>query len=124
MRMRGRASSLVLLLGALGSSALAMSPRHQAPVGQCRVTAGSKLSADLNKALCSEVKRAIAEAVPGSRFDAELTVVSSSRLAARLTVNGKALPKQNFAIMDSHLELDSIRQFARSLGAVAKTSKR
>ena len=103
---------------------MAMSPRHEEPIGQCRVTAGSKLSADMNKALCSEVKRAIGEAVPGSRFEAEVTVVSPTRLAAKLVVNGKALPKQNFAVMDSRIELDSIRQFARSLGELAKSSKR
>ena len=101
-----------------------MSSRQKAPLGQCRVAAGAKLSADLNTVLCSEVTRAIAEAVPGSRFDAEVTVVSTSRLSARLTVDGKVLPNQNFAVMDSKLELESIRQFARSLGEVAKASKR
>ena len=124
--MRGRIAHLGIAVSAMlaGGSATAMAATSKASLGQCRITAGSKLPADLNKALCDEVKREIAKAVPGSRFDAELTVVSTSRLAAKLIVDGKALPQQNFAVMDRQLSIDSIHRFARSLGEVAKASKR
>lgn len=124
--MRGRITRMAVLAGAMlaAGHAGAVTSSGKAAVGQCRITAGSKLPADLNKALCEEVKRAVAQAVPGSRFNAEVTVVSPSRLAAKLTVNGKALPQQNFAVMDRQLEIDSIRRFARSLGEVAKTARR
>jgi hypothetical protein len=115
-----------MLVGAvLASGDIAtMTAAAKAPGGSCRVVAGSKLSADMNKALCVEVTRAIAEAIPGTRFDAEVKVVSSSRLAAKLVVDGKALPQQNFAVMDNRLELDSIRRFARSLGELARGASR
>jgi hypothetical protein len=115
-----------MLAGAVlaSGSVATMTSAAKAPRGSCRVVAGSKLPTDLNKALCAEVTRAIAEAVPGARFDAEVKVVSSSRLAAKLVLNGHALPQQNFAVMDNRLELDSIRRFARSLGEVAKAAKR
>ena len=122
--MRGSLSSFVLLLSAWGSSVVAMSPRDPDALGNCRVTAGSKLSTAMNDALCAEVKRAIADAVPGSHFDAEIVVVSRSRLAAQITLNGAALPKQNFAVMDADLDRESIRRFAQSLGDVARAAKR
>ena len=123
--MRGRIGHFGIALGAIVACGNATAvTAAKAPVGQCRVTAGSKLSADLNKAICTEVKRAVAEAVPGSRFLVEVTASSSSRLAARLTLDGKVLPTQNFAVMDTRLSLDSIKRFARSLGEVAKASKR
>ena len=99
-------------------------PKSKAPAGECRVDEGSKLSADLNKALCVEVKRALAAAVPGSRFLVEVTASSRSRLAARVTLDGKVLPTQNFAVMDAQLNLDSIKRFARALGEAAKAAKR
>ena len=103
---------------------MAMSPRHQVSLGQCHVTPGSKLSAELNAALCAEVKQAVSAAVPGTAFDAKVTVVSKSRLKADLSVNGTTLPQQNFAVMDNQIDLNSIRCFAQSLGEIAKASKR
>ena len=124
--MRGRFAHFGMLASgvlAFGSVAT-MTSAAKAPGGSCRVVAGSKLPADMNTALCAEVTRAIAEAVPGARFDAEVKVISSSRLAAKLVVDRQALPQQNFAVMDNRLDLDSIRRFARSLGEVAKAAKR
>ena len=123
--MRAAALSFILLLGALGSSGIAMKPHHEATVGQCRITAGSKLPADTIQALCSEVKRAIEKAAPGVRFDAEVKALSASRLSAMLTVNGRKLPEQHFAVMDSNLDAASVRRFAESLAEeVATAAKR
>ena len=47
-----------------------------------------------------------------------------SRLSAVLVVNGRTLPAQNFAVMDSGLDMASIRRFAAALaGEVAKAAK-
>ena len=101
-----------------------MTSAAKAPQGTCRIASGSKLSADLNGALCKEVEHALAEAIPGTPFSVELTAMSSSRLAAEMTVNGRVLPKQNFAVMDNQIDLNSIRRFAQSLGEIAKASRR
>ena len=101
-----------------------MTANNKVTVIQCRVTAGSKLSADLNTAICSEVKRAVAAAIPNTPFSVEVTAMSTSRLAADMKVNGKALPQQNFAVMDSQIDRNSIRRFAQSLGEIAKAAKR
>ena len=103
---------------------MAMDSGDRSAIGICRVADGSKLPAALNEAICAEVRHAIASAVPGSPFVVEVTAMSPSRLAARITVAGKALPKQNFAVMDNQLDRGSIRRFAQSLGEVARTAKR
>jgi len=47
-----------------------------------------------------------------------------ARLSAALVVNGRTLPEQNFAVMDSGLDAGAIRRFAQSLAqAVAKAAK-
>ena len=92
--------------------------------GECRVMPGSKLSKDLDGALCAEVKQAIATAAPGSSFSVEVTAMSSTRLAAQVTLDGQVLPTQNFAVMDAQLDRESVRRFAQSLGEVARTAKR
>ena len=101
-----------------------MTSAAKAPQGTCRIAQGSKLPADLNGALCKEVERAVAEAIPGTPFSVEVTAMSSSRLAAEMTVNGRALPKQNFAVMDNQIDRSSIRRFAQSLSEIAKASNR
>lgn len=103
---------------------MAMDSGDRATIGTCRVADGSKLSAALNEAICAEVRHAIASAVPGSSFSVEVTAMSPSRLAAQVTLDGKVLPTQNFAVMDAELDRESIRRFAQSLGEVAKTAKR
>ena len=93
----------------------------------CRVVAGDKyLSGTVgSSALCAEIERAIAAAAPNARYSAEITALSPTRLTARLTVNGKALPEHKFAVMDRHLGLDAVERFARALAAeVARAAKR
>jgi len=65
----------------------------------------------------------LAAAVPNARYRAEIKLLSASRLAAVLVVNGHTLPEQNFAVMDRQLDRASIRRFAESLAAtVAKAA--
>jgi hypothetical protein len=93
----------------------------------CRVVAGDKhLSGSVSSsALCAEIQRAIAAAAPNARYSADVTALSPTRLAARLTVNGKALPEHKFAVMDRDLGPDAVQRFARALAAdVAKAAKR
>ena len=76
--MRGRIGHLGIAIAALVAcgNAASVTAANKAPAGQCRVASGSKLSAELNKALCTEVKQAIARAVPRSRFLVEVTAVA------------------------------------------------
>ena len=124
--MRERIAWSAIAFGAMivSGSAMAMTANNKVTAIQCRVTAGSKLSADLNTAICSEVKRAVAAAIPNTPFSVEVTAMSTSRLAADMKVNGKTLPQQNFAVMDSQIDRNSIRRFAQSLGEIAKAAKR
>ena len=93
---------------------------------RCQVVGGEKLPAASggSKAVCAEIERAVTELAPKAHYKAEVKVLSKSRLAATLTVNGRTLPEQNFAIMDSDLNAGAIQRFARSLAAeVAKAAK-
>lgn len=124
--MRGGIAHLIGAFAAMiaTGNGMASTANNKLPPGECRVVGGSKLSPDLNKALCAEVTRAVAAAAPGSRFSVEVTAISPSRLAADIAIDGKALPQQNFAVMDAELDLASIRQFAQSLGEIARGAKR
>lgn len=124
--MRGKFAQFAMLASALVAAGCTatMTSAAKAPQGICRIAPGSKLSAELNGALCKEVKRAVAAAIPRTPFTVEVTATSSSRLAAEMTVNGRVLPKQNFAVMDNQIDQDSIRRFAQSLSEIAKASKR
>ena len=93
---------------------------------RCHVVGGEKLPAASggSKAICSEIERAIAALAPKARYSAEVTVLTKSRLAATLVVNGRTLPEQKFAIMDSDLNAGAIQRFACSLAAeVAEAAK-
>ena len=124
--MRGRIAHFAVLASAFVAAGCTstMTSAAKAPQGTCRIAQGSKLPADLNGALCKEVERAVAEAIPGTPFSVDVTAMSSSRLAAEMTVNGRALPKQNFAVMDNQIDRSSIRRFAQSLSEIAKASNR
>jgi hypothetical protein len=124
--MREKFAQFAMLSSALVAAGCTatMTSAAKAPPGSCSVAPGSKLSAELNGMLCDEVKRAVAGAIPGTPFSVEVTAMSTSRLAADMKVNGKALPQQNFAVMDSQIDRNSIRRFAQSLGEIAKAAKR
>lgn len=97
------------------------------PSANCTVVGNGKSVAASggHDSLCAEVERAIASRAPGVPYTAEIRVLSPSRLAATLLVNGHALPVQNFAVMDGTLGEHSIKQFADSLAkAVAEAAGR
>jgi hypothetical protein len=126
--MRGRFATLVFLFAAALSSASApaMSAAAHKPIGRCTVIGGEKLPAASGgtSAICAEVERAIAGLAPTARYSAEVRVLSSSRLAATLVVNGRKLPEQRFAIMDRELNAGAVHRFAQSLAAeVARAAK-
>jgi hypothetical protein len=94
--------------------------------GRCYVLHGEKLPPQSGgpDALCSELERAVSAVAPNVAYQAEIRVVSPSRLVAVLVVNGRALPEQKFAIMDRQLNRSAIERFVQSLAAeIAKTAK-
>ena len=94
--------------------------------GRCQVVGGAKLPASSggSAALCAEIERAVAAAAGTAHFRIEVKVLSKSRLAAELIVNGRSLPEQHFAIMDSDLDAGAIQRFAASLASlVAEETK-
>ena len=96
------------------------------PLGHCQVVGDQMLppSSGGGAAVCAEIEQAISSAAPNVAYTAEITVLSPSRLAAALVVNGRRLPEQRFAIMDRELNRGAIERFARSLAAeVAKAAK-
>ena len=124
-RMRGGLAALIFFATAiLPASGGAMTTRSDVPAAGCRVVStGKAASAVDGTAICAEVERAIAAAAPNARYRAEIKLLSASRLAAVLVVNGHTLPEQNFAVMDRQLDRASIRRFAESLAAtVAKAA--
>ncbi len=96
---------------------VAMTPSGQSRLGHCQIIGGDKLPAATggSAAICAEVERAIAARAPKVRYSAEVRVLSTSRLAATLVVNGRALPEQKFAVMDRELSQATIKRFAEAL---------
>jgi hypothetical protein len=84
---------------------------------QCRVLGAEKLpsAAGGGDALCTAVERAVAKRAPKVRYTAQIRVISRSRLAAIVIVNGRPLPEQKFAVMDRDLSSGSIERFAAAL---------
>jgi len=113
----GIAPIAFLLAAGLPATAGAMSTH-----GSCRIVAGEKLLANPGgaSALCKEIERAITAAAPKVQYAAEVRALSYSRLTANLTVDGRKLPEQHFAVMDRNLDAGSIRQFAESLAEEVK----
>lgn len=120
--MWGRFGFFALFAAALAGGS-AMNAGAAAPSAQCRVVDGEKLPhAIAGDAICREVQEAIAAHAPGARYSVEIKVVSPSRLAATLIVDGRTLPVQNFAVMDRNLGEGAIKNFAQSLAAAVKAA--
>src|SRR6476646_10149114 len=117
--MRGRIATIVLICAAAVTPAngRAVSVAGKEAQRSCRVVAGEKLLAGAGgaEALCAQVKKAIATAAPKARYSAEVKVMPRSRLSAALVVNGRALPEQKFALMDSELGPATIQRFAEGI---------
>jgi len=122
--MRGAIAAIVLILVGTASAGTAAMSHAQAASVQCRVVAGEKyLKAPVGSvSICAEIARAVTSQAPKARVETEVTVLSPSRLAATLVVNGHALPGHKFAVMDSDLSEDAVRRFAHSLGLAAADS--
>ena len=84
----------------------------------CHVTNGGKLLGSVKSdTICVEVERAISSRAAGVQYSVEIRVLSPSRLAATLVVDGRTLPVQNFAVMDGKLSDGTIKRFADALAA-------
>ncbi len=91
----------------------------------CHVHGGEKLPAAAGgaDAICAAVTRAVAAEAPHARYTVDVTVVRASMLRTALTVGGRTLPEQSFAVMDRDLNPASIDRFAHSIAAaVARAS--
>lgn len=87
------------------------------PQGHCTVVGSEKLPVS-SGLICNEIDRAIALRTPNVRYSVEIRVISDARLTARLIVEGRSLPLQNFAVMDGKLNEGTTKRFATSLAAV------
>ena len=115
--------ALAAVAGAEPASGFGMS--NQGP-GHCRVLGAEKLpsAAGNGDDLCAAIERAVAEKAPKVRYTAEIRVISPSRLAAMLIVNGRSLPEQKFAVSDRNLCSKSIQRFADALALeISKAGK-
>jgi hypothetical protein len=126
--MRGRIAAFVFICAAavVPANARAVSVSGTDVQHSCRVVAGEKLLARAGggEAVCGEVKRAIAVAAPKARYKVEIKVLPRSRLSAALVVNGRTLPEEKFAVMDSELDRNAIHRFAEGVAsAVAEAIK-
>ena len=109
-----------LLVGAAAASATdacAISAPDQQRHAHCSVIGSERLPADVGGAdvICAAITRAVTARTPTARFTAEVKVLSASMLATRLTVNGRVLAEQKFAVMDRNLNKGSIERFAQSI---------
>ena len=104
------------MAAALSGGACAMeSPNGH--VASCQVVDGDKLPAESGgqAALCDAIQRAVMSKAPNAKFTVEVKVLSSSRLAATLTSEGRTLPDQKFASMDRELTRSSFERFAAAI---------
>ena len=106
---------LVMAVSLSGGACAMTSPSSQSTA--CRIVDGDKLPDESGgaAALCTAIERAAAARAPGVAYTVEVKVLSSSRLAATLTSNGRKLPEQKFATMDRELNGGSFERFAAAL---------
>jgi protoporphyrinogen oxidase len=125
MREKVCAMVIAAMVGASAQSACAMSSQ---PTGaECRVAGAEKLPSKSGgaDALCAAIREAFSATAPGLRYEAEVTVISRSMLSAKIrTADGREIPEQRHAVMDSVLTKSSFERFARSLARqLVKTDK-
>jgi hypothetical protein len=110
---------MVATAGLAPASLLAVTAPSQRELNPCRVIGGEKLPEGTGgpDAICAAIKRAVAARTPNARFTAEVRVLTPSMLATALTVNGRALAEQKFAVMDRNLNKGAIERFAQSIAA-------
>lgn len=119
--------ALLLIAAAIGSTgAGAMTAVENGKHTRCEIVEGGKyLSPALGaSSICSTIERTISAETPAATYSVKIKVLSPSRLAAALIVNGRALPEHKFAVMDRNLNIEAVQRFARALAAdVAKSAK-
>jgi hypothetical protein len=123
---RGTVATFVFLLSTLSPTSVGAMSVGSDPISRCQVVGGDKLLASSggSATVCAEIERAIAASAPNAQYSIEVKVLSTSRLAASVMVDGHALPEQNFAIMDSDLNAGAIQRFAASLAKVVAHAAR
>ena len=88
--------------------------------GECRVVGTERLPKGLDhNSVCTAIKQALAQQGVRAPYAVDVEIKSSTRMSASLTLNGRALPRQNLAVSDDQLTLASIRQLAKALAATA-----
>jgi metal-dependent HD superfamily phosphatase/phosphodiesterase len=88
--------------------------------GECRVAGAERLPQGLDRnSVCTAIRQALAQQGVRAPYAVDIEIKSSSRVAASLTLNGRALPRQSLAVSDDQLTLASIRQLAKALAATA-----
>jgi hypothetical protein len=124
--MRGGVAAFIFLLSALGPTSAGAMNMGSRPISRCQIVSGDKLLASSvgSATVCAEIERAIRASAPNAQYSIEVKVLSTSRLAASVMVDGHALPEQNFAIMDSDLNAGAIQRFAASLAKVVAHAAR
>jgi len=88
---------------------------------RCRVTGGERLPAESggSAALCAAIENAMATRLPGMDCNADIAVMSPTRLACRLTVEGRELPEQQQSSVDRPLMRSTFERFAKGLAEQA-----
>ena len=92
---------------------------------KCRVIGSEKLppAAGGADALCRSIEAAASARVRDLGYKVEVRVLSTSRLAAKLTTaDGRTLPEINHAISDSTLTGKSVERFAQAIAAELEKS--
>lgn len=109
----------VALLALAGGSACAVN-RPAASAPKCSVEGGERLPPESGgaEALCAEIEAATA-GLP-AKTSISVKVKSASALAARVTVDGRALPELNMARSDAVLDRGAFERFAQAIAASAK----
>jgi len=108
---------VVLVLTRVSTGAFAMG-QSDMTTSNCRITGAEKLPAESggSKVLCDAIDAAALAHVPGVHFTVDVRVLSSSMLAAVVTLNdGRKLPEQKIAVSDSALKRHSIERFADAI---------
>jgi hypothetical protein len=125
--MWGRIAAIISLAALVApSEALAMSSTGSARFGACTIIGGDSLPpvSGGSEGVCRAIERAVKAQAPTVRYQAEVKVISGSRLSAALVVNGKTLPEQRFAVMDGRLSSGAVERFAQAVAsAVAEAAK-
>lgn len=97
-----------------------------ADASRCAVVGADRLPPDVGPGMiCDAINAAVARAAPGALQRVEVTVLSSSSLAALVTMaDGRVLPEQKMGVSDRQLNSGSIERFAAAVAAAIAGSGR